>query len=335
MATSWARSWPYASRMSIAAARVSTVSMSAFSSRKARPSSPDWSQLDQRHLGEVGDHVPAGALGEEQRRVGGRDEALAVAAASRVVGDADADGEARRVRHVEHDAAHPLRDALGERRRLLRAGPREDHDELLPAVPRREVARTRDVAHDLGDRPQDLVAARVTEAVVDVLEEVEVHHQQREDEAVALRALDLRDQRLLEVAVVEQTGEAVGDGSHLELGRRSARSRAKPAVTLAKISSTCTASSDGTRPSSGSYEVEQAEQLAAGPAQRDEQGVVRVEPAHHALLELAGREVEQLLLGPRVARVVDEVHVAAAAELLAQHPATTRAGMGRSRITSL
>ena len=78
-------------------------------------------ELHERHLGELGDHVAAGPLGEQQRRVGGRDQALAVAAAGRVVGDADADREARRVRHVEHDAAHALRDALGERRRRLRA----------------------------------------------------------------------------------------------------------------------------------------------------------------------------------------------------------------------
>ena len=64
--------------------------------------------------------------------------------------------------------------------------------------------------HALGDLAQRRVAAGMAEAVVDVLEAVDVEQEEREGSVVgaALLVLEIG----LEVAAVEDAGEAVGDG---------------------------------------------------------------------------------------------------------------------------
>jgi hypothetical protein len=52
----------------------------------------------------------------------------------------------------------------------------------------------------------------VAERVVELLEVIDVEHQQRQRETTALRALDLEREAFVKVAVVVETGEAVGDG---------------------------------------------------------------------------------------------------------------------------
>ena len=51
----------------------------------------------------------------------------------------------------------------------------------------------------------------MAEGVVELLEVIDVEHQQRERETAALRALDLEGQALVEMAVVVEAGQAVGD----------------------------------------------------------------------------------------------------------------------------
>jgi len=53
-----------------------------------------------------------------------------------------------------------------------------EHHEFIAAEPRHEILRAQHFAQPVGDRAQQLVAARVTQGVVDLLELIEVDKQQ-------------------------------------------------------------------------------------------------------------------------------------------------------------
>ena len=222
------------------------------------------------------------------------------------------------------DVAHALRDALRQRAGLLDRRARQDHHELLAAVAGDEVAGAGVLAQHGGDLLQRLVAVRVPEAVVDGLEEVEVHHEQREGEAVAGGALRLDGQGLLEVPVVVEAGQAVGHGAPPQLlGRPRVLERARRDVGehLQQLQARLV----GDPPVRRVVQVEERDHLLVVVVERHEQGVVGVEHAGTEVRERAWREVEQLLLGPRVALVVDEVAVVVT-ELVAQHAADDGSG---------
>ena len=82
--------------------------------------------------------------------------------------------------------------------------------ELLAAVARGTVHALPDLRlQGAPHRRQQFVAHRVTEAVVDQLEIVEVEHQERERMPVATRPRDLVAQALPEEAVVVEPGETI------------------------------------------------------------------------------------------------------------------------------
>src|SRR5207248_505048 len=56
----------------------------------------------------------------------------------------------------------------------------QQHHELVAAIAGGRINSAHAVSNHRGDGPQDLVAVKVAEAVVDLLEPVEVHHQQSE-----------------------------------------------------------------------------------------------------------------------------------------------------------
>ena len=86
------------------------------------------------------------------------------------------------------------------------------HGELLAAVARGAVRALPELSlQGLPHHAQQLVAHRVPEAVVDVLEVVEVEHEQGERLIVAPGPRDLVAQALPEVPVVVEPGEAVDD----------------------------------------------------------------------------------------------------------------------------
>ena len=171
---------------SMAAASVSRVSMSAFSRRKARPSSADWSSSTSEIC------EKSATMSRPERLANSR---AASAAAMRLSRSRPQAGKSAmpmliessgRLGHVQLDLAHALGDALRQRRRLLHRRAGQDHDELLAAVARHEVARRARCARSTAATVlQRLVAARMPETVVHGLEEVEVHHEQREHEVVA------------------------------------------------------------------------------------------------------------------------------------------------------
>ena len=112
-------------------------------------------------------------------------------------------------------AAQTLADSRG----ALHGRARQDDGELLAPVARHEVhplSRLRLDPHR--HVAQHGVAGAMPEPVVVGLEVVDVDHQQRQRQLVALRAGDLLREAVVEVAVVVQVGEAVGDGEVFEDG---------------------------------------------------------------------------------------------------------------------
>ena len=75
--------------------------------------------------------------------------------------------------------AQMVDDSPGETRGILaRFDVLLEHDEFVAAEPRHEILRAQHFAQPVGDRAQQLVAAGMTQRVVDLLELIEVDKQQ-------------------------------------------------------------------------------------------------------------------------------------------------------------
>jgi hypothetical protein len=107
--------------------------------------------------------------------------------------------------------------AAPRRRRARGIGFGQQGDELVAAEPGDEVdgiardgvAGAQVVGEHSGHLAERLVAGRMSELVVDLLEAVEVDHQQRPAAAVAPRVGELPPQLLLEAPAVEEAGERI------------------------------------------------------------------------------------------------------------------------------
>ena len=111
-------------------------------------------------------------------------------------------------------------DALGDLERLLRRRLGQEDAELLAAEARRHVVVAQLGAEDLGDALQHRVAGEVAVGVVDVAQQVEVGHDQRQRPVEPLRAAELLGQRRGEVAGVEEARLRVDARLRLELRHR-------------------------------------------------------------------------------------------------------------------
>ena len=152
--------------------------------------------------------VAPGFLGLVHRLVGvGQQLGVAQVAEQ---GDADAgrhaDGLLPERRHV---LPHGLDQRLGDHGGLLQIGLGQEERELVAAQPRQHIGPAGAMAQLAGDGLEQVVARLVAEAVVDLLEVIEVHHQHRAAGSVARRALDLLHELLVEAAAVEQARQQV------------------------------------------------------------------------------------------------------------------------------
>jgi hypothetical protein len=86
---------------------------------------------------------------------------------------------------------------------------REHDSELVTADTTRDVGRAHDAVDSLRCFCEHRVAGQVSDPVVDLLEVVEVEHDQRELALVAVRARDLASECLVEEAAVVEAGEGV------------------------------------------------------------------------------------------------------------------------------
>ena len=159
--------------------------------------------------------VATAPLGEVHRPVRLVDELVLERRVLGAGGYADADGQrvgARAELRLRDAGAH----ALGDLERAGFGGVDEDRRELLAAVARHQVDVPHGALEHAGDRAERLVARAVSVEVVEGAEVVKVAEEEGEARPLLLAAFDLLAETLVEVAVVVEAGEAVGD--RLELG---------------------------------------------------------------------------------------------------------------------
>ena len=151
----------------------------------------------------VGQSGVVRGLGQVQRAVGDRDEAVLVPRVLGEVRDADADRHPRpgRVR----EARHGRPDALGDLARPSLVGTWQQDRELVAAVSEEAVALAERLPHRAGDPAQERVAGGVAIGVVVGLEGVQVEHQEGERDAAPEELVQLA----LERAVVVEAGQGV------------------------------------------------------------------------------------------------------------------------------
>ena len=156
-------------------------------------------------------------LGRVHGGVGVAEQVTGVLPAHRHGGDADAGPRVERAPAQAEGLGQRRQDALGGAHRLhLVVDVLEQHGELVAPQPADGVPRSQAAAQALADQDQELVADAVTEAVVDVLEVVEVD-EEGGDRRVRASAGDGVLDPVLEEGPVGQVGERVVEGHVGEL----------------------------------------------------------------------------------------------------------------------
>src|SRR5690349_4933127 len=136
-------------------------------------------------------------------------------------GDADAAGEidGRTVAldaYLRHSPADAFRDGVGGRS----VGAVENHHELFPTVAPDDIRLAQLRLYGPDDPRQARIASRVTAAVVDVLEMVEIEEQHGDRQPTSLGAHARRVEPLDERAAVEYAGERIGLRTPFGIGER-------------------------------------------------------------------------------------------------------------------
>ena len=199
---------------------------------------------------------PPVALARVQRGVGVVDDLMSVGARRGEGGDADRDRERTRpaVVATQRRGEQVVGDDLG----ALGVARRQQERELVAAGAVGAVAAAQVGPHDLGDRPQQVVARRVAALVVDRLEVVDVDHHQGERLAVVARLGDPDVELLLETAVVAEPGQPVEQ-----------RVEAGPVVGLAELAHVVVDRGEATADRTAQDEQDHPEQQRAPDGHRE------------------------------------------------------------------
>ncbi len=172
------------------------------------------------HLGFIEvDRAARFGLGAEQRRAGIGEQRGRVRAVVRKHRDAGGDAGAQRPAVDLEFARHRFRELLAQRLAGLGLLAVDDQAELVAGQARHDAAARGDLQPPR-HLDQELVAARVSEHVVDFLQAIEIDAQHGEFLAGAGAGLDHLGQRLQERGAVRQVGEAVviGHMRHARFG---------------------------------------------------------------------------------------------------------------------
>src|SRR6185295_10662841 len=165
------------------------------------------------------DLVPALVLGAVEGLVRGAEEAVGGDDRARgVAAHAQAGGDPELLAGAQPERAHLPPHAFGDGEGAGEVGLGEEDGELLAAVAGDDVGLADGLAEGGGQVAEHLVPHLVAVGLVDVLEVVEVEEEQRQRVVVALGAAELLAEAVLEVAVVVDGGEPVGDGETVEPG---------------------------------------------------------------------------------------------------------------------
>ena len=165
-------------------------------------------------LVEEDDPVLAARLRGHHRRLGAGDELARVGGVLGALRDPDRDRDS--AGEAELDPIEALGEPGRERDRTLLTAARDDHGELLTADPADDIARADARAEVVGEIRQHVVADRVPEDVVDLLEVVDVDHHDCDVRVLCRGQRQLAAEALVEIAVVVEAGERVGLGLALE-----------------------------------------------------------------------------------------------------------------------
>ena len=124
---------------------------------------------------------------------------------------------------------------LGGLRRVLQTS--QQHHELIPAESRHRIAFPHASAQAVGNHTQKLVAASMSQRVIDTLESVKVQEQQRQLVAVSACMRQLLLQTLAQKRPVRQPGEivVVGAKHQLRLARVGGKSHPDPFAQIARM----------------------------------------------------------------------------------------------------
>ena len=184
---------------------------------------------------EKGDTIPTGVFGLIHRRVGVPKQQVAVQRRLGAdVGDADAGGdedlalrdfERQRLAEAQQQSVAEIH-RVGQRRRLW-----IEHGVLVAGDPRDGRAWRRDGAQTIGDDAQYLVAGRMPEAVVDVLEPVEIDEEQRRQALPPPRLF----RRLTRSVSSSRSNSSARFGSPVREPVWAASTRAARAIRLARV----------------------------------------------------------------------------------------------------
>src|SRR4051812_5108677 len=93
----------------------------------------------------------------------------------------------------------------------------QEDGEFFAAIAAYKIVLANVLTEQLGYLPQDFVSQKVSEFVIELLEMIDVDHQQRKPEAVAFGGGERFDDASLEATPVVDAGEAVGRGHGLGL----------------------------------------------------------------------------------------------------------------------
>ncbi len=161
-----------------------------------------------RRLVEGKDEAPAASLRRHHRRLRAGDELARVGGMLRADGDPARGGEA--TDRLGFENCESGREALGERRRARDVAGREDDRELLAPDTADDVGGADGGTEHFRHLQQELVPDAVSVHVVDLLEVVEVQHDERDGVVLRRRAHELLPHAVVERAVVVEPGERVG-----------------------------------------------------------------------------------------------------------------------------
>lgn len=171
------------------------------------------------------DPVATALLGRVERGVGAGDQLVRAGC----VGGEDGDAQARRHSVLgtrRHDLTDRVAQVLGGDHGALAVGFREEEQELLSAVASDDVAGSEQPGGDAADVGQDDIARGVAQAVVYLLEVVEVEEDRGERPACALGVGGHVGERLVQEAAVRKAGEGVRGGTVTERRRATTAHRA-------------------------------------------------------------------------------------------------------------
>src|SRR5579872_5412613 len=149
------------------------------------------------------------------------EESLGLLAASQT---GDAEGSRDRTNALTARAQHPLlglelvADAVGDMGGVVELGVRENDRKFLAAVARRGVSPLDVARKQFAEKLQHHVADRVAEPVIDLLEMVEIGHDQTHVGIIVLRLLYLLEEIGVEEAAVAERGQRVAHAKFVGLG---------------------------------------------------------------------------------------------------------------------